>query len=232
MFKNGTGLSLPASIVRTTIGPSGVAASTSAYEADCASTEGCVWAERYRSSVRNRPTPSASACAALTASSTEPMFERTGTIGSRPVSTKVIAWVADDMSPPKTTRSPTGSTKTKSPFSKAAASPQETTAGIERERQMIAVCEVGPPLSVMTPTTAGVNCAVSAGEKSSPTITNEPEVGSSKPTAMPARLACTRFEISCKSLTRSSKSGSPPSSSANSSTALPYAAPAVQPSAR
>ena len=134
--------------------------------------------------------------------------------------------------PPTITRSPTGSTKTSSPVSRALASATETTAGMLRERQMIDVWLVGPPLMVITPITAGVNCAVSAGEKSSPTKTMLPVSGNSSVIEMPAMFACTRLLKSCRSATRSSNAASPPSSSANVSTAIPNAAAALQPSAR
>ena len=50
---------------------------------------------------------------------------------------------------------------------------------------MIAVWDVGPPWIVTTPTTAAVNWAVSAGEKSSPTITYLPLSGRLSPSDMP-----------------------------------------------
>ena len=191
---------------------------------------GSVLAERYKSSVLNNPTPLALVSLAALASSRLPMFARTGTNGSELTATNSIDLVASDSSSLTRTRSPTGSTKTRSPFSSEAASGQETTAAIDFERQMIAVCEVGPPLSVMTPTTASVNCAVSAGEKSSPTRTILPFSGIDNAISIPARRAWTLFERSWKSATRSSNVGSPPRSSENSSTAFPIAAAAIQPS--
>ena len=83
---------------------------------------------------------------------------------------------------------------------------------------------------MITPITASVNCAVSAGEKSSPTKTILPFSGIDSAISIPAILAWTLLDRSWKSATRSSNVGSPPRSSANSSTAFPMAAAAPHPS--
>ena len=110
--KKGTGLSLPASIVLTTIGPSGAAERIAEYDAACFSKDGFALLSRYKSSVLNKPTPSAAVAAAATASSSDPMFALTGIIGLSDLATKEIACVASESAPPTTTRSPTGSTRT------------------------------------------------------------------------------------------------------------------------
>ena len=117
------------------------------------------------------------------------MLARTGIRDLAPIGTKLMAWVARDTSSPTITLSPTGSTRTLSPVANSLAPGQDTTAAIFLERQMIAVCEVGPPFRVTTPTTASVNCAVSAGEKSSPTRTMRPFVGRSRSNLIPANFA-------------------------------------------
>ena len=85
------------------------------------------------------------------------MLARTGIRDLSPIGTKLMAWVAKDTSSLTMTLSPTGSTRTLSPVASALAPGQETTAAMFLDRQIIAVCDVGPPLMVTTPMTASVN---------------------------------------------------------------------------
>ena len=73
----------------------------------------------------------------------------------------------------ETTRSPAASTTTVSPSARLAASAAPTTATIDFSRARIAVCEVGPPSDVTSPSTwSRSSMAVSAGARSRATSTN------------------------------------------------------------
>ena len=128
--------------------------------------------------------------------------------------------VALESSPPTTARLPSGSTKIDEPCSRVMAPVALTSAGIPRARQMMAVWDVGPPSSVMTPTTDSPNCDVSNGVRSSATIIQVPSAGMPGPAARPRIHAEIRAAMPRRSATRDWKSSSSPMSSANSSRAL------------
>ena len=181
--RNGSGLSAPASSVRTTTFLPLNAARTCRYCATCSAMVGAVVWSRKQNSVRNSPTPSAPASAAACAPAGAPMLASSATLcpslvrpapsnvrtraassAARAICSAVGSIVTDPAVP---------STSTSAPALSAVAPVAPTTAGMPSERAMIAVCDVGPPSLVMIATTcAGSSVAVSTGARSVASSTN------------------------------------------------------------
>ena len=84
-----------------------------------------------------------------------------------------------------------------------------TTAGIPRERAVIAVWDVRLPTSVAKPSTGLLRiCAVSAGERSWATMTTGSRIAAIESTGRPARFSRTRWPICRRSCPRSLRYGS------------------------
>ncbi len=177
--RKGSGLSPPASSIRTTTTCPVNIENTDRKAFSCSKIEGAVLARRYKNSVRNNPTPSAPAATANGNSSGRPMFanKATGTLlavrpgsgaetdGTATAPSAAPVVISTVPRPPSTmTSTPSGSDMTSS---------HPTIAGIPSARAKIAVWLVGPPSTVTIASTwSRHKTAVSAGDSECAVSTN------------------------------------------------------------
>lgn len=161
-LRKASGLSAPASSIRTTTFWPGKAASSSRYDSRCCSTVGAWADERNRNSVRNSPTPSAPRSTASDASAGFPRFASSGisvpsarapgvsgaASAERRAAARCSARVFSSSEGSTVTIPAAASTMTWLPVTRSDADAAPTIATMPFSRARIAVCEVGPPSNV------------------------------------------------------------------------------------